>query len=302
MRLVCGVSSIEGLERAAALGAEEVFLGIQDRREKSAFFRILNRREHTHANLDGLPALDALLRRAKSLGKRVFITLNETFTRPQYDVVRTFLGDLCSRPIDGLIVSDLGLLLLLENEFPGRFVIHMGCGAVSLNQGTVKLYLDHGAGRIILSRKLFTHEILSLVRAFPDTEFEAFMEATAYCPNLDGLCNLLHNNNICSAGSCAVIERGYTEMRKREVMNIGCKLCALWDYARVGIKHLKIPYRERRLSETAPLFQLVNYLNRVVWSLSKAEFVALAKRSYERTFRKPCPNPKGCVLAREFDH
>ncbi len=296
--MVCGVATVEGLERAVEAGASEVFCGVHDPGEPNGFRRVLNRRESPDANLQGLSALDQLLARADQLNVRVGVTLNEVFTEAQQPAVQDMLIQLRERPIDSLIIADFGLLLHLEEEFPGHFCVHMGTGAMTLNRRTAELYVRHGARRLILSRKIFTPEILSLHEALPDTELEVFMEVNAYCPNFDGLCNYLHNNFVCPGDRCSHVEPRYEEVATRGIFNAGCKLCAIWEYARAGIGYLKIPNRDKSAAETATLLSLVGELEPLASALPKPEFVAEAQRRHRETLGHDCPTPVGCFLAR----
>ena len=300
MLITCGVSTIEGLDLAACSGADEVFCGFQDPAEASSFFRVLNRREMPSANLTSLSDLDSFILHAKDLGLRVFVTLNEVFTSAQYGRVSRFLEFLSSRAVDGLIISDFALLLLLSREYRGCFAIHMGTGALSLNARTVGVYRAHGAKRIVLSRKIFTPEIARIAAAFPDMETEAFMESHAYCPNLDGLCNILHNNASCAFEKCEVLETRYPLVRQKELFNWGCKLCALWDYVRLNVTCLKVPFRDRDSTEAGRFVQLIRELESIAATKSKPEFVSLVKERYVGAFGSECPIPADCYLAGTF--
>ena len=229
-----------------------------------------------------------------------FVTLNEVFTAPQYEYVRRCLDFLSERPIEGIIISDFGLLLFLHEEYPGRFPVHMGTGALSLNRGTVQLYREYGAKRIVLSRKIFTHEIAPIVKAFPELETEAFMEFGGFCPNFDGLCNLLHNNAVCPSERCSVLESAYPMAQEYGVSNCGCKLCAIWDYSKLQVTCLKIPSRDKDAGEISLCIALIRELEAMAASTTKAEFVDCAREKLVRAFHSNCPIPEGCFLAKSF--
>jgi collagenase-like PrtC family protease/UDP:flavonoid glycosyltransferase YjiC (YdhE family) len=294
--LACGISSLAGLEVAARSGAREVFCGLQDPEEGSAFMRILNRREMRAANFTNLSDFDGCLARAHELGIRVAVVLNEIFTAEQDGPVRRQLGLLARRPVDALVVSDLALLLLLRHEYPDHFTLHMGTGALALNSRSVQFYVENGARRVVLSRKIFTDEIASIRRTFPELELEAFMEKGGYCPNFDGLCNFLHNNFLCATEGCSRIEPAYS--LGRDVDNRGCKLCAIWDYFRLGIDVLKLPTRDKHPEETARLAELVQDLWSLAATTTKEDFVRATRHRLEAA--NGCAVPEGCYCSQTF--
>ncbi|MBF0106727.1 MAG: U32 family peptidase [Deltaproteobacteria bacterium] len=303
MLITCGINSIEGLKIVAQSGVDEVFCGVQDRAIRSPFLRILNRREMPGANLGGVNALKELTRVAKGLGVRVSVTLNEMFTAAQYGEVRRLLDALCTIPVDGLIISDFALLLLLYHEYGGRFVIHMGTGALSLNTNVISLYKKYGARRVVLSRKIFTHEIAGIIKKSNGIETEVFMEVNAFCPNFDGLCNYLHNNSLSSLTRCSSIENQFKiepSGRPLGVINEGCKLCAIWDYARLGVTCMKVPARAGEPLATARLVRLIRGIEGLAVSLSKQEFVNRVKTEFYNVYSRPCAIESGCFLAREL--
>jgi collagenase-like PrtC family protease/UDP:flavonoid glycosyltransferase YjiC (YdhE family) len=296
--LACGVASLTGLELAVKSGAQEVFCGLQDPDESSAFLRILNRREMRSANFTSLSDFDACLARAHDLGIRVAVVVNEIFTAEQHGALRRHLELLARRPIDALVVSDLALLLLLRHEYPEHFTIHLGVGALALNTRSVGFYVEKGARRIVLSRKIFTHEIASIRRAFPHLELEAFMEVGGYCPNLDGLCNFLHNNFLCPTEGCSRIESAYSI--GHEVDHSSCKLCAIWDYSRLGIDVLKLATRDKRPEETARLAELVQELWSLAATTTKEDFVRRTRHRLEAELGVGCAVAEGCHCSQAF--
>jgi collagenase-like PrtC family protease len=300
--IACGAADIAGLELLAKCGANEIFCGFQDCSVTSSFFRILNRREMRVANIATMAQLSAFINKCKQLGLKVHITLNEIYSASQYEFVKQFLDQIADLPFNGLIISDFGLLLYIEREYARKFSIHMGTGALSLNAQTVRHYIEFGAQRIIFSRKIFTNEIAEIVKKFPDIQTEVFMETGAYCPNFDGLCNMLHNNEHCALGRCSSIENSYPIAQKHGIFNCGCKLCALWDYKRIGITSLKIPRRESAPEEAADFVRFVRELEEKSIEFTKREFVNFVRRRYKEHYHKQCPIQENCYLAQEFDY
>lgn len=294
---------MSSLLNAAQNKVDEIFCGYQDITEKSSFMKILNRREMASANILSFGELDMITAKAHSLGLRVFIALNEICTSVQYSRVDPFLRKITAFAVDGLIVSDFALLLYVNAMFPGRFEIHMGVGALTLNPETAKFYQKHGAKRVILSRKIFTEDILSIRRKVPDMEIEVFIQINAFCPNFDGACNYSHNNSISPFSNCNEVDHHIVWHgidRVVDVDNCGCNLCALWDYSRSGIDYLKVAVREIDEVPASDLIAMVRSLLALVTAVNKRQFVDAAVSEYRKRFGHVCPNYESCVCAKEY--
>lgn len=91
-------------------------------------------------------------------------------------------------PFDGFILSDLGILRLLQKHFP-QAEMHLSTQANCLNAEAAKLYRDLGFQRLILARETALADIEAIKKAVPDTEIEVFVHG-AMCLAYSGRCFL----------------------------------------------------------------------------------------------------------------
>lgn len=162
--------------RLHAAGATEIYCGLMLQEHMDAFSNVfaLNARQIPEANLPGLEELKGVLEDAHSLGMRVYLTWNAHYTEEQRAAVLRTLPRVLDLGVDGVIVSDVPLVLWLARNHPKTLRIASAL-AGSFNSATAALYRDLGVGRITLPRHLGIQDIQATTAACPDMEFEVFV-------------------------------------------------------------------------------------------------------------------------------
>ena len=95
----------------------------------------------------------------------------------------------CAAGVNGLIVSDLGALVLIKKWLPDMEV-HVSTQANSMNYATCNTYYDMGAKRVVLARELTLDEIADLrAKTNKNLDLEAFCHG-AMCISYSGRCLL----------------------------------------------------------------------------------------------------------------
>ncbi len=89
-------------------------------------------------------------------------------------------------PIDAFIVQDLGMVDLLQKNFPGAH-LHLSTQASCMNKEAVKMYGRLGFKRVVLGREVSLNEIREIKDANPDMELECFAHG-AMCIAYSGRC------------------------------------------------------------------------------------------------------------------
>ena len=126
---------------------------------------------------------------AHSRHKKFFVTLNIFPYDEDLDKVEEYIDYLQSLHVDGVIVSDLGLMnRILKKHLNLR--VHVSTQANVLNSDTARFYADMGVKRIVLARELSLTQIRRIRDSLPDTvTLEAFVHG-AMCISYSGRCLL----------------------------------------------------------------------------------------------------------------
>ena len=141
---------------------------------------------------------------AHDLGKKVYITINILAHEADFEELGEYLKQLVKYNVDAVIVSDLGIIQFIRENFPG-LTIHVSTQANILNSFAIKLLYNLGVKRIILARELSIEEIKKIRQNTPkEIELEAFVHG-AMCIAYSGRC-LLSNyltSRDANRGACA---------------------------------------------------------------------------------------------------
>lgn len=140
---------------------------------------------------------------AHSLNKRVYITVNIVAHNDDFNGLREYLISLRDMHVDGIIVSDIGIMNLARECAP-ELDIHVSTQANVTNKYTAKFLCDLGVKRLVLARELSIAEIKEIRDFIPaDVEIETFVHG-AMCISYSGRC-LLSNyltNRDSNRGAC----------------------------------------------------------------------------------------------------
>lgn len=181
--------SMEKCRMAFLYGADAVYTGGK-RFSLRSQARNLNREE-----------LAAAAHLARSLGKKVYVTVN-TFARDSdLRELPPYLEYLQDIAIHGIILSDPGVLTLAQRHAP-RVPLHLSTQANTTNSLSIRFWQDQGIRRFNLARELTWAEVEHIRRSV-DAELEIFVHG-AMCMAYSGRCLLsaLLNRRSANQGLC----------------------------------------------------------------------------------------------------
>jgi len=126
---------------------------------------------------------------AHGINKRVFVTINIVAHNSDFDGLEDYLKYLNEIGVDGIIVSDIGIMNIAKNVAKD-LELHMSTQANITNKYIAKFYCDMGAKRLVLARELSLQEIKEIRDFIPsDVELEVFVHG-AMCISYSGRCLL----------------------------------------------------------------------------------------------------------------
>ena len=119
--------------------------------------------------------------------KKGYITLNIVANDDDFEGIDEYLQLLVDAKVDGLIVSDLGMIAYIREKFPSLNV-HVSTQANVNNSLSAKVFADMGATRIVLARELSLKQIEEMHKKLGNKiELEAFVHG-AMCISYSGRC------------------------------------------------------------------------------------------------------------------
>ncbi|URA10927.1 peptidase U32 family protein [Thermospira aquatica] len=229
--LLSPAGSIEKMRFAFTYGADAVYAGAKafSLREQAANFTV--------------EELAEAVKYAHSLGKRLYLTTNIFFHNRHIKPFQDFIKEIAPLGVDGLIVSDLGMIAWLREKYP-EIPIHVSTQANTTNVESCRFYEKLGVTRVILARELSLDEIRE-IRDAVTIELESFVHG-AMCVAYSGRCllsNYFTNPSIYRAGE--KFSPGKT-IRTRDA-NLGdCAQSCRWEYYLVekSRQNQMIPFEE----------------------------------------------------------
>ena len=175
MELLSPAGNVEKLAYAYAYGADAAYIGLK---------RFSLRVKADNFYDDEYKKVIEL--KNKYPGKRLHCALNISFHDKEIDQLKTNIDYFRQYPIDAFIVQDIGIVPLLQKEFPNT-ELHLSTQASCVNSEAVKMYKNMGFKRIVLGREISLDEIKRIKDANPDMELEAFCHG-AMCIAYAGRC------------------------------------------------------------------------------------------------------------------
>jgi len=175
MELVCPAGNIDKLTYAYAYGADTAYIGLK---RFSLRIKADNFYEDEYKRVIEL--------KKKYPEKRLFCALNIAFHNHDLKMFLQNLDYFKQYPIDAFIVQDLGLVPILQKEFPNTH-LHLSTQASCMNKEAVKMYHSLGFKRVVLGREVSLNEIREIKDACPDMELECFAHG-AMCIAYSGRC------------------------------------------------------------------------------------------------------------------
>lgn len=112
---------------------------------------------------------------AHEKGKKVYIAINVMPHNEDFDKLQEYLLNLEKLKVDGIIVSDPGVLAIVKETIP-KVRVHMGQQANVTNYNSANFWYNQGIKRIIVTSELSFDEINTIRAKTPlDLEIEAFV-------------------------------------------------------------------------------------------------------------------------------
>ncbi len=175
MELLAPAGDLEKLETAYAYGADAAYIGV-------AGFSLRSRANDVDPGTVGTE-----LRRIKG-DRRLYGALNIYFHNRDVKALESSISQIASLPLDALIVSDLGIVPILQSRLP-QMELHLSTQANCLNTAAARVYRDLGFKRIIPAREMSLDDLCDLKATLPDLEIEVFVHG-AMCLAYSGRCLL----------------------------------------------------------------------------------------------------------------
>ncbi len=174
MELLSPAGNIEKLYYAYEYGADAAYIGIKN-------FSL-------RAKADNFSADEyETIRRVKG-NKKLYTALNIYFHDSDIETLEKESDYIHQYPLDGFIISDIGILGFLKKHFPDK-ELHLSTQANCVNTEAAKMYYDMGIKRIVLGRELSLKEIEAIKNNVPGLEIEVFAHG-AMCLAYSGRCFL----------------------------------------------------------------------------------------------------------------
>ena len=175
MELLSPAGNVEKLYYAYAYGADAAYIGLK---KFSLRVKADNFYEDEYKKVQAL--------KEAFPGRRLHCALNISFHDEEIDALKANLDYFRQYPIDAFIVQDIGIVPLLQKEFP-KAQLHLSTQASCVNSEAVKMYRSLGFSRIVLGREISINQIRRIKDAVPDMELETFVHG-AMCIAYAGRC------------------------------------------------------------------------------------------------------------------
>lgn len=175
MELLSPAGNVEKLSYAYAYGADAAYIGLK---KFSLRVKADNFYEDEYKKVVAL--------KEQFPGKKLHCALNIIFHDNEIDALKENLDYFRQYPIDAFIVQDIGIVPLLQKEFP-NVQLHLSTQASCVNSEAVKMYKSLGFSRIVLGREISLDQIKRIKDSVPDMELEAFAHG-AMCIAYAGRC------------------------------------------------------------------------------------------------------------------
>ena len=175
MELLSPAGNVEKLYYAYAYGADAAYIGLK---KFSLRVKADNFYEDEYKKVQAL--------KEEFPGRRLHCALNISFHDEEIDALKANLDYFKQYPIDAFIVQDIGIVPLLQKEFPNA-QLHLSTQASCVNSEAVKMYKNMGFSRIVLGREISINQIRRIKDSVPDMELETFVHG-AMCIAYAGRC------------------------------------------------------------------------------------------------------------------
>lgn len=179
MELVAPAGNLEKLTYAWAYGGDAAYIGLK---KFSLRVKADNFHDDEHIEISRLKQHYA----DKGTPKRLFCALNISFHNKDIESFLNQADYFRQYPFDAFIVQDLGIIRVLQKEFPD-IPLHLSTQANCINAHAVKMYQDMGISRVVLAREASLEEIKEIKQQVPEMSLECFAHG-AMCIAYSGRC------------------------------------------------------------------------------------------------------------------
>ena len=154
MELLSPAGNVEKLKYAYAYGADAAYIGLK---KFSLRVKADNFYDDEYKKVIEL--------KKKYPEKRLHCALNISFHDEEIDSLKENLDYFKQYPIDAFIVQDIGIVPLLQKEFP-QAQLHLSTQASCVNSQAVKMYQKMGFSRVVLGREISIDQIKRIKDSF----------------------------------------------------------------------------------------------------------------------------------------
>lgn len=203
IELLAPAGSPQKLRYAIEYGADAVYAGVPDVSMRA--------RVNTFTEKDLIETSQYVHEK----GKKIFVTLNIYAHNYHLSKIESHLKFLKKVNVDGVIVADPGVIMLVKKYLPG-VAIHLSTQANTTNWQAAKFWYDLGITRIVLAREVTLEDIAQIKKHVPKLELEYFVHG-AMCMSYSGRCILSKwmSGKSANLGDCTQPCRwGYREKSK----------------------------------------------------------------------------------------
>ena len=176
LELIAPAGNLEKMKTAFAFGADAVYLGIAD-------FSL-----RTRINDFTITKIKLALAYARKINRKVYVTVNVFAHNKQIAKLPAHIRKLREIGVDGLFISDPGVLQIIKKHWPKAKII-LSTQANCTNWQAAKFWQKQGVSRVILARELTIKEIAAIHKKVPGLELECFVHG-AMCMAYSGRCFL----------------------------------------------------------------------------------------------------------------
>ncbi len=201
---------------------------------------------------------------------KVYITFNILIKEREIATAIEFLHILDDLKVDGIIVQDIGLIVLIKELFP-HIPIHASTQMTIHNLEGVLALQDMGISRVILAREVTLDEI-EYIKSNSQVDLEVFIHG-ALCVSYSGQCLMssMIGGRSGNRGMCAqpcrlpyeVVDINDNTIRSKNYLLSPKDLCTydfLYDIIDAGISSLKIEGRMKRPEYVAVITKVYRQL------------------------------------------
>jgi putative protease len=252
--ILAPVTSFDAARGVVSAGANEIYCGI---RVPGINYAGLSTRLEP-CSLSTYQDLKEIADYAHEYGVRVLVTTEFPFMSELVeDRLRKHVSSCVKSRVDGLIVTDIGTLLMVK-QMRLDIPLYASTYLASMNYEAVNLYRDLGVKRVILERHLTIPEIEEIVKHSGNMEIEVFVHGpgcsninvSCYgCPNLNTIDDSMRRRGVTITSMCRsqyMVSSNGEEIGSVPILDAytWCSICNLPELVKTGVSGFKIVGRE----------------------------------------------------------